>query len=257
MSVSPFQQQIRTVLVDDEDIALYNLQKALKAHASVRIMDVAKDGKSAVEMINRLRPDLVFLDIQMPEWNGFEVLNRLEYMPMIVFVTAYESYAVKAFEENSLDYLLKPLEDQRLALTMKRVTERLADKEDILLKIQSLVSGQQRVDTISTLPVKVGTSIHLVHVQDICFFEAKDKYVYIHTAQEERLTDFSLAYLQDRLPPEFIRVHRSFIINKLKIAEIQKYFKGTYLLVMNDLKRSKIKSSYSYYDLIKTRLLLP
>jgi len=258
MSVLPFPQEINTLLVDDEDIAIHRLKRALAVYPEFKIVGEVKDGKSAVEFINHYRPDLVFLDIQMPGFNGFEVLNHLEYMPLIVFVTSYEHYAVQAFEKNSLDYLLKPVEEERLRLTINRIMERRGINDaGILLKIQRLIEGHKTDDRISTIPVKLGNRINLVAVGDIYFFEAKDKYVCLHTKDEEKLVDYSLSYLQERLPPEFIRVHRGFIVNKLKIKELHKYFKGTYLLVMEDSKNSKIKSAYSYSESIRTRLLLP
>lgn len=256
MSGLQFPQTIRTLLVDDEDTAIQRLKKALQAWPQVKIIGEATDGQSALALINSQRPDLVFLDIQIPEFNGFEVLNHVEYAPLIVFVTAYEEYAIKAFEKNSLDYLLKPVEAERLALTMQRVMEsRTAGEDNILLKIKQLINDNQTEDKISTIPVKLGNKINLVHVADICFLEAKDKYVYVHTKEEERLIEYPLSYLQDRLPAEFVRVHRGFIINKLKIREIHKYFKGTYMIVMNDAKHSNIKSAYAYSETIRTKLL--
>ncbi len=257
MSTSLFQEEIKTLLVDDEEVALHRLKKSLYAYPYIKIVGEIKDGRSAVEFINDQRPDLVFLDIQIPGFNGFEVLNRLEYTPLIVFVTAYDEYAIKAFEKNSLDYLLKPVEDERLALTMKRIVQSKAGDKDILLKIKKLISNIKTEEVISTIPVKSGNKIQLVHVADICFFEAKDKYVTIHVKGEEKLIEFSLTWLQDRLPAEFVRIHRGFIVNKLKIREIHKYFKGTFILLMDDVKNSKIKSAYSYYETIKTKLLLP
>ncbi|MFY0255503.1 LytR/AlgR family response regulator transcription factor [Chitinophaga sp. 30R24] len=253
----PFPKEIKTLLVDDENIALHRLKKALQNYPAIKIVGEAKNGKTAIDFIHQQRPDLVFLDIQMPAYNGFEVLQQLHYTPLIVFVTAYEAYAVKAFEQNSLDYLLKPVEVERLDITIKRVTERLADGTNMLQKIKILLDEQPGIRSISTLPVKTGNKIQLVQVSDICYFEAKDKYVYLHTQTGAWLTDYSLSYLQELLPPEFVRVHRSFIVNKLKIIEIHKYFKGTYLLLINDTQRTKIKSSYSYYATIQAALLLP
>ena len=257
MSGSLFPQHIRAFLVDDEEMAIRRLRTALQEFSALTVIGEANDGRSAVAGINSLRPDLVFLDIQMPELNGFEVLNQLDYTPMIVFVTAYEEYAVKAFEKNSLDYLLKPVEKERLALTMERILKNRTSETEMLQKIQRLIHDHKREDTISTIPVKTGSKIQLVHVKDICFLAATDKYVTLHTDAEEKLIEYPLAWLQDRLPAEFIRIHRSYIVNKLKIREIHKYFKGTFIVVMDDAKGSKIKSAYGYYETIKTKLLLP
>ncbi len=257
MSSLLFPEKIRTLLVDDEEIAIHRLKKVLNNYSEIQIIGEVKDGKSAIAFINHQRPDLVFLDIQMPEFNGFEVLSHLVYTPIIVFVTAYEEYAIKAFEKNSIDYLLKPVEDKRLALTMKRISEHIAGQMNMLLKLKKFISDKETENIISTIPVKIGNKINFVNVADVCYFEAKDKYVYIHTENDEKLIEYSLTYLQDRLPGQFLRVHRSFIINKLKLKELHKYFKGTYILLMNDAKNSKIKTAYTYAEMIKTKLLLP
>ncbi|KAA2239569.1 response regulator [Chitinophaga agrisoli] len=251
---------IKTLLVDDEEIAIHRLRKALLAYPEVQVIGEAMDGASAIEAINRLRPDLVFLDIQLPGFNGLEILHRLSYVPLIVFVTAYEEYAVRAFEQQSLDYLLKPVEEERLALTMRRVAERKAPAADILQQLQqlqALLQERRTEDRISTIPVKTGNKIQLVPVGEICFFAANDKYVQLHTYQETRLVEYPLNYLQTRLPAEFVRIHRSFIINKLQIKELHKYFKGTYVVIMNDAKETRIKTAYSYAEAVKTQLLTP
>ncbi|MBV8253392.1 MAG: LytTR family transcriptional regulator DNA-binding domain-containing protein [Chitinophaga sp.] len=128
---------------------------------------------------------------------------------------------------------------------------------DLLVKIKQLVTAQNATSIISTIPVKSGNKIQLVQIDEVLFFEAKDKYVAMHTTNGEKLIEYSLSYLESRLPAGFVRVHRGFIVNKCRIYEIQKYFKGTFIIVMQDTKRTKIKSAYSYYEVIKEKLLLP
>lgn len=257
MSGLHFPNEIKTLLADDEDVALHRLRTLLTAYPAVKIVGEVKDGASAIGFINRERPDLVFLDIQMPGCNGFEVLRSLAYTPLIVFVTAYEEYAVKAFEKNSLDYLLKPVEKERLSITIQRVLNASERGADTLQKIEQLLRNNRPPESISTIPVKTGNRITLIKVDDICFFEARDKYVYIHTRDSEKLIDLSVAYLQDHLPPMFVRIHRGIIINTLHVRELQKYFKGTYLVVMNDALGSKLRSAYSYSEAIRNKLFLP
>lgn len=258
MSVSSSRSPIRTLLVDDEEIALYRLAKALEAFPDIHVVGEARDAHTAVQQINDLKPDLVFLDIRMPGGSGFDVLDQLQYTPLIVFVTAYEEYAVKAFEEHSLDYLLKPVTQERLARTIERVLQyRKPAESDILEEVKQLIREKQKEEPISTIPVRTGNKIQLIQVAEVCFFTAEDKYVKLHTQQEEKLVEYPLSWLQDRLPTEFIRIHRSYIVNKLMIREIHKYFKGTYMLVMNDAKATKLKSAYGYSDAIKAKLLLP
>ncbi len=255
MSVLSFQRELRTLLVDDEEIASHRLKNSLSIYPSIKIIGEASDGIMAVELINTLRPELVFLDIQMPGLNGLEVLQQLDYMPMVVFVTAYEEYAIKAFEKNSLDYLLKPITAERLAITVKRIMDKEIGYHDSLKSILSLIQ-QKAIEPIHSIPVKLGNKINLVPINDVCFFEADDKYVVLHMFGEEKIIDFSLSYLQERLPTAFIRVHRTFLINTLKIKEMHRYFKGTFLFVMDDQKQTKIKSSSSYSKHIRGKLLL-
>ncbi|MHA4844396.1 LytR/AlgR family response regulator transcription factor [Flavitalea antarctica] len=257
MSGSAFQKTISTLLIDDEEIAIHRLKKELAVYPVINIIGEAHDGIAAVEIINSLRPELIFLDIQMPGLNGFEVISRLDYLPMVVFVTAFEEYAIRAFEKNSVDYLLKPIESKRLAITIARITEKSITDNDTVLKIRQLIKNTGSQQLITTLPVKQGNKITLVHINDIYFFEARDKYVYIHTGEEEKLIDYSLSYLEERLPAEFVRVHRSFIISKLKIREVHKHFKGTFMFVMNNRKSSTIRSAYSYSESIRQKLLTP
>lgn len=247
---------ITAALVDDEAIAISRLKKLLQVHPAINVIGEATDGQQAIAFINLHRPALVFLDIQMPGITGFDLIHELAYLPLIVFVTVYDSYAIKAFEVNSLDYLLKPVTPERLEMTIQRITEHHSDKTDLLSKIEKLLANRPADAIINTLPVKLVNKTILIQVADICFFEARDKYCYLHTKSESYLIDFTLTYLQERLPPGFVRVHRSIIVNKLKIQEIHKYLKGTYLFIMSDGKHTQIKSAYSYSEIIKQQLLL-
>jgi two-component system LytT family response regulator len=250
-------RDIKTLLADDEEVAIRRLRQMLARYPDIDIIGEAMDGPSAVAIINERRPELVFLDIQMPGLDGFGVLGRLDYMPMIVFLTAYEEYAVKAFEKESLDYLLKPVEAERLDLTIQRVARNRATDGSMLEKIRRLVDGVRTADTISTIPVKASNRIQLVPVADVYFFSAKDKYVMVHERQGERLIEYPLSWLEQRLPPEFVRVHRGYIVNKLKIREIHKFLKGTFVIIMDDGPGSAIKTAWSYSETVKARLLSP
>lgn len=256
MSASPFPASIRTLLADDEPVASGRLRKALEAYPQVEVIAEVTDGHAAVLHINRDKPDLVFLDIQMPGCNGFEVLQRLEYTPLVIFVTAYDQYAIKAFEVNSVDYLLKPVAADRLAISMQRVLEKGA-QANLLTNIKAVLAQLIPEEKISTIPVKTGTRVHFIQVEDVHFFEAKDKYVQVHTTTGAHLIAHTLAYLEGRLPVHFVRVHRSFIVNKFKIREMQKYFKGTYLLIIADAAQTRIRTAYSYAEVIREKLLLP
>jgi len=257
MSTLSSLRDIKTLLVDDEEVAIRRLRQMLSRYPDISIIGEAADGPSAVAIINERRPELVFLDIQMPGLDGFGVLGGLDYTPMIVFLTAYEEYAVKAFEKESLDYLLKPVEAERLDLTIQRVARNRATDGSILEKIQRLVDGVRAADTITTIPVKAGNRIQLVSVADVYFFAAKDKYVMVHEREGQRLIEYPLSWLEHRLPPEFIRVHRGYIVNKVKIREIHRFLKGTFVIIMDDGASTAIKTAWSYSETVKARLLSP
>ena len=247
----------KAIIIDDERLARNELKKLLQEFPEVEVIGEAANANEGIEKIESLNPDLVFLDIQMPGLDGFGVLGALDYTPMIVFLTAYEEYAVKAFEKESLDYLLKPVEAERLDLTIQRVARNRATDGSILEKIQRLVDGVRAADTITTIPVKAGNRIQLVSVADVYFFAAKDKYVMVHEREGQRLIEYPLSWLEHRLPPEFIRVHRGYIVNKVKIREIHRFLKGTFVIIMDDGASTAIKTAWSYSETVKARLLSP
>ena len=224
------------ILVDDEQAAHYAIQVLLKEYDNISLVGQAYNGKQAIEMINRLRPDLLFLDIQMPDMNGFDVLHHLDYQPYIVFCTAYEQYAIDAFNQNSIDYLLKPVDEKRFAQCMAKI-ERLFPEErkmDIcqLQELGKLLNPPKKAFAI---PVNIGSKIVFVQCSIITYCVAKDGYV-------------SLI--------DFIRVQKSYIVHKEKIEEIQKYFNNRLILKMRDYNHTKITSGTSYIDKIREELML-
>jgi DNA-binding LytR/AlgR family response regulator len=256
MCALPSLKPLSAIIVDDEPVAIERLRTALQAHPQVNVIGTATDGMAAVKLINTECPDLVFMDIQMPGLNGFGVVGQLTHEPLIIFVTAYDAYAVAAFEQNSLDYLLKPVAPERLAITVRRALDRKNEQSLSFAKLKEMVTSEEKKEYISTIPVKLGHKIQLIPVNEICYFEAKDKYVYLHTFEDESLIERSLSYLEERLPPDFIRVHRSYLINKHKIKEMQKYFKGGFVFILDDQACTRIKSATAFNKEIKEKLLL-
>jgi two-component system LytT family response regulator len=237
--------KITTVLVDDEPLALERLERMLAQHGdSIDVVGKADGGKAAVQLINQLKPDVVFLDIQMPELSGFDVLERLDYVPLVVFSTAYDQYALKAFEVYSVDYLVKPVDPRRLKTTVDKIV-RLSDgggdrqRVQIERAIESLAGGAK-----NRIQVRVGDKIKLVAVADVVFFLASDKYVEVHTPRETHLITKSLSKLESELPADdFARVHRSAIVNINYIDEITKGFGGSYEVRMKDSKQTRLPVS--------------
>lgn len=234
----------QTILIDDEPLALQRLERLLAPYDFIQITEKATSGFEAVEKINALKPDLIFLDIQMPELSGFEVLQKIDESPFIIFSTAYDKYALNAFETNSIDYLLKPIEPKRLSKAIQKL-QRLT-REDIgqfKEQLQNMFSelNEIRKDRIQ---VKIGDRIRLLNVDDIYFFSALDKYVEVHTFEESFLLSKSLNQLESDLPQnDFVRAHRSAIINLNHVHEIVKMFAGTYRVRMRDKNKSELPVS--------------
>lgn len=246
----PLPLKLKALVVDDEEVARHRLRQLLQAyHLQLEVIGEAQDGEEAQQQIELLRPDVVFLDIEMPGKSGLQLLKELHYLPLVVFVTAYEQYAMQAFEENSLDYLLKPVEPARLERTMQRLLTRQKSNDLLPGQWQQLFERlQPPVKKLKVIPIKTGDQIVLVPVLEIIFFEAKDKYVNLHLPKKIYLLDQPLSYLETRLPTDFIRVQRGFILNQQKIKEIRKYFNGGYLFKMADAAETTIKSGHTYHE---------
>jgi two-component system LytT family response regulator len=233
------------LVIDDEPLARQRLKRLLKVHENIVIIGEAANGEEGLKQIQDLNPDLIFLDIEMPVYNGFEMLSRLKNSPKVIFTTAYDQYAVKAFEEESIDYLLKPIEQERLAKAVMKLEHR--QEPAYVLPLELLMKQLNRKKEIKSLTVKIGDRIILVKLQELAFIEAEDKYVFLNTTDGKRhLTDFTLAALQEKLPEEFVRISRSMIIHTELIKEIRKSFNGTFFFLMNDENGSKLNSSRSY-----------
>lgn len=245
--------QIRTILIDDEELACKRLRKLLGKYDDVKIIDEARNGNEAIEKIETLRPDVIFLDIQMPGLDGFDVVRRLTVKPFIVFATAYDEYALKAFEENSVDYLLKPIEQKRLDAAMEKL-RRLFDASKLKLSenVERLLS-QIASHPLKRLQVKTGDKILLFNVNDVVYFEAKNKYTFLHTMDHEHIIDFTLAELEAKLDrASFIRIHRSIIINVNYIRELVKWFGGKYKIRLKDKNGTELVVSRGYVDQIRS-----
>jgi len=243
----------KTLIIDDEQLARQRLKRLLKPFEEFEIIGEAINGANGLEQIETLRPELIFLDIEMPLLNGFEMLSRLQHQPKVVFTTAYDQYAIKAFEEDSIDYLLKPIEAERLAKTIKKLQQNIKQPAPAL-PLEALMQQLFVKKELKTLTVKIGDKILLIKLADIVYIEAEDKYVFLHTTDgRKHLTDFTITVLEEKLPEAFIRIHRSSIINTEHIKEIRKGFNGALIFVMDNVAGSKLTSSRSNGDMLRER----
>jgi two-component system LytT family response regulator len=229
---------LRTLIVDDEALARTALLRLLKRERDVSVIGQCSDGEMAVGAIRQMKPDLVFLDVQMPEMDGFEVLEAIgvEGMPVTVFVTAFDKYALQAFDANAVDYLLKPFSPDRLSRALARVRERFLGRQDkeAARRLFSLLDSRLQTDYARRLTVATGGRILFVPVADIDWVEAEGNYARLHVARHVYDVRETLQALTEKLDPrEFIRIHRSTIVNVRRIREVQPWFQGSHLVLLH------------------------
>jgi len=248
-------QLFKAIVIDDEPAARRLMKNLLQEHDDVvEIIAEADNGKDAIEKIERLKPDLIFLDIQMPDLTGFEVIEQLTERPNIIFTTAYEQYAIKAFETFSIDYLLKPIKEERLQKSIEKLRQFGRLNHTINVNgLQEIIRQFQAPKKATALPIKTGDRIILLRYENIVFFEAQDKYVCVFTSEGQKyLTDQPLSALSEKLPSPFCRIHRSYIINKEKIKEMHRHFSGRYLFIMDDKAATRLTSGRTYSDIFRS-----
>jgi len=190
----------------------------------------------------------------MPDLTGFEVLEKLNHKPNVIFTTAYEQYAIKAFETFSVDYLLKPIKEERLEQSIAKLRQFGKSNNQLDIPgLQQIIQQLKAPQKATALPIKTGDRIHLIKFEQISYLEAHDKYVFIHTIDgQKHLTDQTLSSLEEKLPEQFYRVQKSYILNKEKIREMHRHFNGRYLFVLDDKHGSRITSGRTYHEGIKT-----
>ncbi|WMI66937.1 LytTR family DNA-binding domain-containing protein [Aestuariibaculum sp. YM273] len=248
-------KQYRTLIIDDEPPARQRLKELLGDFSETfQVVDEACNGEEGIGKIQRLKPDIIFLDIQMPEMNGFEMLQNLQEIPIVVFCTAFDEYALQAFATNSLDYLLKPVRRERLQQTIDKLSffRQGEQTEQILNLLKGFNGVRTKERQLTSITVKIGKKISFVKLEEIAYFKSTDKYVSIFTVLgEEHITDQSLVTLDAQLPNMFLRIHRSLIINTNMVFEVFTHFNSCYKITMNDKYKTVLKSGRSYQPQIK------
>jgi two-component system LytT family response regulator len=242
--------KITALIVDDEALARKFIRRMLKEDHDVEIVGECNDGKSAVALVQKHRPDLVFLDVQMPAMDGFAVLEAvgLEQLPEIIFTTAYEKYAIRAFELHALDYLLKPFDQTRFQDAMRHARQRLnlRQEEDGRLQLNALLeSVKAKSKYLERLIIKADGRISFLHSRDINWIEADDKYVHLHTATASRMVRQTLSAMESQLDPaKFQRIHRSAIVNVERIKELEPTFNGEHMVLLEDGTKLTLSRTY-------------
>ena len=241
---------IRVLIVDDEPLARERIRSLLRNEPDVEVVGECADGPAAVQAVKNTSPDLMFLDVQMQGMSGFEVLRELNgtRLPLVIFVTAYDRHALKAFEVHALDYLLKPFKQARFRETVKRAREALAGKEaaEISRKLLALVSqNRPEPEHLTRLAINTGERVVLVKTDAVDYIEAAGNYVVVHAGKETHVMRETLTALEQKLNPRrFLRISRSTLVNLDRVKELQPLFKGDHVLVLQDGKRLTMTRGY-------------
>jgi two-component system LytT family response regulator len=257
---APSLDRIRVLVVDDEAPARRRTIDLLRRDCRIETILEAADGMAAVSAIQQQRPDLVFLDVQMPELDGLGVIDAIgaDQMPLTVFITAYDQHAIRAFEANALDYLLKPFSDERFEAAMGRATARLDELNirEFGQRMMKMVSSVQPTGRWDRLVVKSGGTTRFIRVTDIDWIEAAGVYANLHVAGKELLYRAALNDLAERLDPRrFVRVHRSAIVNIESILHLEPISHGEFDVVLKNGSRTRV--SRTYRAQLETRLGQP
>lgn len=241
---------MKVLIIEDEAPAREIVKTFLKNYSDVQLLGECEDGFSGLKAIKEMQPDLVFLDVQMPKITGFEMLELLDEHPQIIFTTAYDQYAIKAFEMNAVDYLLKPFSKERFNQAMEKVQtkEILTDPLEKLQKVMQTLDD--KTEKLFRIAVKKGGDIHMIPVEELLYIEAKDDYVMLYTAKGRYLKEKTMKYYENHLDEqEFVRVHRSYIVRVDQVKRLEPYGKSSYLAILG--QGQKINVSLSGYRKLK------
>ncbi len=254
---------LRVLIVDDEPLARERLHDLLVQESDIEIIGESADGRQAISAIRELNPDLVFLDVQMPELDGFGVLDELgaETSPVVVFVTAYDQYALRAFEVHALDYLLKPFDRDRFRKSIARARELLSgdDTEVFRTRLMQLL-GEMHITPRAEAPqyltrmmVRTGGRVYFVRAADVDWIEAAGNYVRLHTGPDSHVIRDSLSALETKLDPSaFARIHRSTMVNLERVKQLEPLFHGDYTVVLQS--GTRLTLSRFYRDSVEAKL---
>ncbi len=242
-------EKLKVILIEDEELARDLLKSYIKDHPKIELIAECENGFEGVQKINELNPDLVFLDIQMPKITGFEMLELLDHKPEIIFTTAYDQFALKAFDYSAVDYLLKPFSKDRLMVAIDRVIDRIGNNEGLAEKFEK-VSDFRVEENLERVVVKDRNKINIIPVEKIRYIESLDDYVLIYTNEARYMKQKTMKFFEANLNQKnFIRIHRSYIVQVDNIAEIQQYEKESYIVILKD--GTKLKVSKSGYKKLK------
>jgi two-component system, LytTR family, response regulator len=239
------------IIIDDETLAREITKKYLADHKEISISAECTNGFDAIKKINELSPDIIFLDIQMPKLNGFEMLELLENPPVIIFTTAFDQFALKAFEANAADYLLKPFSRERFEEAIQKAYLHLRNKSNQTLLVKKLIEqNDTKKEFLERIVIKNGSKIIILPVEDVHYLEAQDDYVMVYSSEGKFLKQKTMKYFEEHLDPKnFIRVHRSYIVGINGIKKIELLEKESFQVILED--KTAIPMSKTGYEKLK------
>lgn len=245
--------KINALIIEDNKESSKELESLLKDFDNIRVVGEAQNGKEAITLINQCKPDLVFLDIQLPGVDGFGVLENIHHNPKIIFVTAYRQYAVKAFEVNGIDYLLKPVTRPRLEQAVKRIINSNKTLDKDIMEVLEYIKKKKHQEVLFS--VKEGDQILVIPLEEVYYFKAEDQYTFLYTEEEKYFYNSTLKKLVTMLDEDiFCRINRSCIVALNKIKKLKKGFLNEYKVILGDARNTAIKISKNHYPELKKRL---
>ncbi len=245
---------ITCIIIDDEKLARDLLQEYVQQMPNLQVIGECGKGKEAVEAIDRLKPDLIFLDVQMPGMTGFDVLDEITHDPYVIFCTAYDQYAIKAFEKNAVDYILKPLDQERFKLGVDRAINRMKVEQNNVGELLRNLKTENKTSYDTHIFVQKSEKLLNLPVEEIVYLEASGDYTILSTKTDQFVSSSGIGKLEEILNPEiFIRVHRSTIININNLKEIEKHFNGG--MVVKMLNGKSFPVSRTYAKLIRKKVV--
>lgn len=245
---------MKAIVIDDEALARQLVKEYLQSHTNIQVVAECQDGFEGVKAIRELQPDLVFLDIQMPRLNGFEMLELLDFKPMIIFTTAYDEFAIRAFEMNTADYLLKPFSQARFDQAIEKAHKKVLDlpsREETIAGLQTFTD--QAKERLERVIIKKGDQLVVIPVVNINYIESYDDYVWVHAQEGKFLKQKTMQYFEDKLDPaRFIRIHRSYIVNVAMIDKIHLLEKESWVVSLKS--GARLKASKAGYKRLRELL---
>jgi two-component system LytT family response regulator len=244
---------IKAVIIDDEQLARDLIKKFLSENSTVEVVAECTNGFDGAKAIAEHKPDLIFLDVQMPKLTGFEMLEIIDERPIIIFSTAFDQYAIKAFEQSAADYLLKPYSKARFQEALAKAISQIENKQPTTVTIEKVIESKHAQEQLDRVVIKNGSKILILSLDDISHFEAQDDYVAIYSEGKKYLKQLTMKYLENSLPKDqFVRVHRSFIVAIAEIDKLEPYSKDAFIAILKS--GDKVSVSRSGYNALKEAL---